>query len=132
MTLEPLLSAPLTIQIHAFAALAAAVIAPLQFLARKGSPLHRVDGYLWVVLMATDAASTLWIHELRIFGPWSPIHLISLWVLIGLPRAVLYARRGEVEAHRRIMRNMAFGALVIAGAFTLLPGRIMHQVLFGS
>jgi uncharacterized membrane protein len=24
------------------------------------------------------------------------------------------------------------GALVIAGLFTLLPGRIMHQVVFGS
>jgi uncharacterized membrane protein len=24
------------------------------------------------------------------------------------------------------------GALVVAGLFTLLPGRIMHQVVFGS
>ena len=25
-----------------------------------------------------------------------------------------------------------FGALVIAGLFTLVPGRIMHAVVFGS
>jgi hypothetical protein len=30
------------------------------------------------------------------------------------------------------MLGLFFGALLIAGAFTLLPGRIMGRVLFGS
>jgi uncharacterized membrane protein len=30
------------------------------------------------------------------------------------------------------MIGMFAGALVIAGLFTLAPGRIMHQVLFGG
>jgi uncharacterized membrane protein len=29
------------------------------------------------------------------------------------------------------MTLMFIGALVIAGAFTFMPGRIMHQVAFG-
>jgi uncharacterized membrane protein len=33
--------------------------------------------------------------------------------------------------HRRIMIMVFAGALVIAGLFTLLPGRIMHAVIFG-
>jgi uncharacterized membrane protein len=30
------------------------------------------------------------------------------------------------------MLSLFGGALVIAGAFTLLPGRIMHRVVFGG
>ncbi len=30
------------------------------------------------------------------------------------------------------MATLFIGALVIAGAFTFLPGRIMHAVAFGS
>jgi len=33
--------------------------------------------------------------------------------------------------HRRVMIGIFSGALVIAGLFTLLPGRIMHAVVFG-
>ncbi len=28
--------------------------------------------------------------------------------------------------------SLFVGALVIAGAFTLLPGRLMHEVIFGG
>jgi uncharacterized membrane protein len=30
------------------------------------------------------------------------------------------------------MISIFVGALVIAGAFTLLPGRVMHAVVFGA
>jgi uncharacterized membrane protein len=30
------------------------------------------------------------------------------------------------------MISLFAGALVVAGAFTLLPGRIMHRVVFGG
>ena len=29
-------------------------------------------------------------------------------------------------------RGLALGALVVAGLFTLVPGRIMHHVVFGN
>jgi uncharacterized membrane protein len=41
------------------------------------------------------------------------------------------AHRHRVTDHRRIMILIFSGALVIAGLFTLIPGRIMHTVLFG-
>jgi uncharacterized membrane protein len=49
-----------------------------------------------------------------------------------LPIAVWRAHRHDVNSHRRAMLGLFFGALVIAGVFTLLPGRIMHAVLFGG
>ena len=47
-------------------------------------------------------------------------------------RALPDARDGLKPVHRRIMILLFSGALVIAGLFTLLPGRIMHMVVFGS
>jgi len=49
-----------------------------------------------------------------------------------LPLAVLHARRHSVDRHRRAMIGIFTGALVIAGAFTFLPGRIMHAAAFGN
>ena len=81
--------------------------------------------------MAAVAASSFWIHEIRLFGPLSPIHLLSIFTLIMLVLAVLHARRHNVSGHRKAMMSIFFGALVIAGLFTFLPGRIMHAVVFG-
>ena len=132
VTLSPLLNAAPVIQIHAFAAIAAFAVGAVQLSAPKGTIRHRLIGWLWAVLMLTVAISSLFIHEIRLWGPWSPIHLLSILVLVILPLAVLYARRHQVSRHRTAMLMLFTGALVIAGVFTFLPGRIMHSVAFGS
>ena len=132
MSLTPLLDAAPAIPVHAFAAMAAFALGIVQFAAPKGTLPHRTVGWIWVGLMATVAASSFWIHEVRLLGPWSPIHLLSIFTLIMLPIAVWRARRYRVADHRRIMTMTFVGALVIAGLFTLLPGRIMHAVVFGQ
>jgi uncharacterized membrane protein len=131
MSLTPLLDAAPAIPVHAFAAMAAFALGIVQFAAPKGTLPHRTVGWIWVGLMATVATSSFWIHEVRLLGPWSPIHLLSIFTLIMLPLAVWRARRHRVADHRRIMTMTFVGALVIAGLFTLLPGRIMHAVVFG-
>jgi uncharacterized membrane protein len=131
MSLAPLLDAAPAIPVHAFAAMAAFALGLVQFAAPKGTLPHRTIGWIWVGLMAVVAASSFWIHEIRLLGPWSPIHLLSIFTLIMLPIAVWRARRHRVADHRRIMTITFVGALVIAGLFTLLPGRIMHAVVFG-
>jgi uncharacterized membrane protein len=45
---------------------------------------------------------------------------------------VLAAHRHQVPRHRRAMIGLFVGALVIAGLFTLWPGRIMYAVVFSS
>ena len=131
MTLAPLLAASPAIQLHAFAALAAFALGAVQLAAPKGTIPHRLFGWLWAGLMLTVVVSSFFIHEIRLWGRWSPIHLLSVFTLIMLPLAVWAARRHDVRRHQRAMVGLFAGALVIAGIFTFMPGRIMHAVLFG-
>ena len=131
MSLAPLLDAAPAIPLHAFAAMAAFVLGIVQFAAPKGTLPHRTLGWIWVGLMLAVAISSFWIHQIRLVGLWSPIHLLSIFVLITVPLAVWRAHQHRVADHRLIMTLIFSGALVIAGLFTLLPGRIMHAVVFG-
>ncbi|MBR0691486.1 DUF2306 domain-containing protein [Bradyrhizobium manausense] len=132
MSLAPLLDAAPAIPLHAFAAMAAFVLGIVQFAAPKGTLPHRTLGWIWVALMAVVALSSFWIHQIRLVGPFSPIHLLSIFTLVMLPLAVWRARTHRVVAHRWTMIFLFTGALVVAGLFTLVPGRIMHRVIFGA
>lgn len=135
MTLAPLLAAPLAVRIHVATVLPAFVLGTWQiFFSVKGSPLHRATGYLYLSLMSVTAITSLWIHQVMPKGPFggfSPIHLLVPVTLLGVVGALYFARRGDIAGHKRAMIGTYIGALVIAGAFTLLPGRIMHAVVFG-
>ena len=134
MNFAPLINAPFAIQLHAYAALAAFVLGAVQLARVKGTTQHRALGYTWVVLMLVIAISSFWIHgeSLRIWGTWSPIHLLSILALLMLPAAIYFARVHRVRGHKLTMLGLFSGALVIAGIFTLVPGRIMHRVVFGG
>jgi uncharacterized membrane protein len=132
MTLAPLLNANPAIQFHAFAAMAAFALGLVQLAAPKGTIPHRAIGWAWVALMAVVAVTAFFIHEIRLWGPWSPIHLLAIYTLAMLPLAVLHARKHRVVNHRNAMISIFVGALIIAGAFTFLPGRVMHAVAFGQ
>ena len=132
MSLAPLLNASPVIQIHAFAAMSAFVLGLVQFAAPKGTLPHRTIGWIWVALMAAIAISSFWIHSIRMIGPFSPIHALSIFTLIMLPLAVMHAHKHRVMPHRKAMISIFVGALVIAGAFTFLPGRVMHAVALGN
>lgn len=132
MRLAPLLAAPVAVQVHAVAALAAFVLGLVQLLAPKGTLPHRALGWVWVSLMTVVAGSALLIHEIGLWGPWSPIHLLAIYTLVALPSAVLAARRHAVSRHRNAMVSIFVGALVIAGVLSFLPGRVMHAVVFGG
>jgi uncharacterized membrane protein len=136
VTLEPLLHAPLAVQIHVATVVPAAIIGTwLIFFSSKGAPLHRALGYTYLALMSVTAITTLWVHQLMPHGPFfglSPIHLLIPLTLWGVYNAIMGARTHNVVQHRRAMMGVYFGAILIAGALTLLPGRIMHAVVFGS
>ena len=132
MSLNPLLNAPLVVQIHAFLAIAAVVLTVAIFSLRRGSRVHRWMGWTWVGLMAIVAASSFAINDIRMVGPFSPIHLLSVFVLFQLVVNVRAARSHRVRAHARGMKLLTLGALVGAAAFTFMPGRIMYQVVAGG
>jgi uncharacterized membrane protein len=131
MSLAPLLNASPTIQVHAFAAMAAFALGVVQLGAPKGTLPHRAIGFVWVALMLAVVISSFFIHVIRLWGPWSPIHLLSIFTLVVLPIGVWRAHKHDVERHRRAMTGLFTGALVVAGIFTFYPGRIMHAVVFG-
>jgi uncharacterized membrane protein len=132
MNLAPLTDGPLAIQVHAYAALAAFVLGVVQLVRVKGTASHRALGYIWVGLMLVVALSSFWIHDLRVWGPWSPIHLLSIFTLAMLPYGIVMARSHALIGHKLTMLGLFAGALVIAGIFTLAPGRIMYRVVFGG
>jgi uncharacterized membrane protein len=132
MNLAPLLNAAPAISLHAFAAMAAFALGLVQFAAPKGTLPHRTVGWIWVTLMLVVALSSFWINKIRLLGPFGPIHLLSIFTLVMVPLAVWKAHKHEAAAHRRIMIYLFLGALVIAGLFTLVPGRLMHKVVFGT
>lgn len=132
MSLDPLLTAPMIVQVHAFLAVAALGLTVGLFSLRKGSPLHRWLGWTWVSLMAIVALSSFWIGDFRWIGPFGPIHILSGITLVSLVQGVSAARKHDVATHRAIMRSLTLYALVLAGVFTLVPGRIMFAVVTGG
>jgi uncharacterized membrane protein len=97
-------------------------------LKRKGDARHKRLGRIWAVLMLATALSSFGLTGMT--GNYSPIHLLSILVLVTLPRAIWDARRGRMAGHRRTM-TILYASLVIAGLFTFLPGRMFGIWLFG-
>lgn len=130
MTLDPLFHADPVVRVHAVAALLAVVLGIAAWTRGSRDALHRAFGWAWVVAMVATAVSAAFIFELRLVGPFSPIHLLIPLVLVTLWRGVAHARAGRIAAHRREMTALYLQALGIAGVFTLWPGRTMSRVLF--
>ncbi len=124
------LGAPALIQLHAVLAATAIILGGVQLAAPKGTPTHRLLGRVWVASMAIVALSSFFIHEIRMFGPFSAIHLLSVLTLITLWQAIRLVRKGDIVRHKKAMIRLYVLALLITGAFTLLPGRLMYRVFF--
>lgn len=118
------------IQIHLIAAVLAFAVGAYVLIRRKGDRLHRNLGRIWVALMAITALSSFAIHTIRMIGPFSPIHILSILTLAALVIGVRAARRGDIKRHLNVMRQLYVFALIGAGAFTFLPGRLMNRIAF--
>lgn len=132
MILEPLFSAGWLITSHALTAIAAFVLGTVQLAAPKGVLPHKIIGYIWVALMLWTAGTSFFIFDIRMLGPFSPIHILSVLVLFGLFSGVREARRKDVREHRKTMYMLYTSALIIAGILAFMPGRLMHSVAFGN
>ena len=63
-------------------------------------------------------------------GAFSPIHLISLFVLVETPLIVWHAKNHAIRRHRIAVRATTAGALILAGVFTFPFGRLLGRWLF--
>jgi uncharacterized membrane protein len=126
----PLSDAPPDVRIHLAAALCALMLGPFALYRKRRDRLHKVLGYAWVGAMTVTALSSFTISGLALIGPFSPIHALSIVVLLWLWRGVRAAICGNRPAHAKIMRSLYWSALGLAGLFTLLPGRLLNRSLF--
>ena len=117
---------------HAITALAAVIIGGIQLASAKGTRQHQLLGYLWVSMMMYVAISSFFISEIQLWGAFSPIHLLSAWTVFTLCTGVYFARVGNIKAHQWNMVLLYVLALILTGLFTLLPSRVMGQMLFGG
>ena len=100
-------------------------------LSRKGGARHKMLGKIWLAMMFVTAIATIFIRNIN-DGQFSWIHLFTLLTFIAVPQAIVSARQGRIEAHKKHVRNFFIGALVIAGVTAFAPGRTMWQWAFES
>lgn len=101
---------------------------------RKGDALHKVLGKIYMSLMMFTAIASLLLPALvgpQFLGHFGWIHLFSFLTLYSIPTALIAVRKGQIRRHKIKMIMLYVGAIMIAGGFTLSPGRYLHEVFFG-
>lgn len=66
----------------------------------------------------------------QVLNHFGYLHLFSFLTLYTVPTANIAIKRKDVKSHKRKMIILYFGALLIAGGFTLFPGRYLNNLLF--
>ena len=130
MNLAPILVAPLAVKIHLAAALIALALGGVILMRPKGTTIHKALGRGWAALMLVVAIGSFFIRGIN-EGRFSAIHLLSVFTLAMLARALWHIRHGNVRGHRRAMLGTYLGGLVGAGLGAFFPGRLLSKVLFG-
>lgn len=132
MTLLPFLTAPLPVQAHIVAAFLALILGPFALYRRRRDRTHKVIGYVWVTAMSVLAVGSFLIpsHFTPVgIGPLHGFAVLTLWSLWAGVRAAI-AR--DINRHQAILRSLYSNGLILAGAFTFLPGRTLNRMLFGE
>ena len=122
---------------HIALALAAVPVGAFIFLTKKGTAQHKLVGRVWVVILLIVSLSAILIQEINPEG-YSLIHLLIPWTIASLVYSIWNIKRFKKthkrkyrQAHMYSMIGVYVGALLVAGAFTLLPGRFLYGVFFG-
>lgn len=131
MDVSVLLAAPLVVQLHVVCAMGALAVGTVQMVGAKGTLPHRTLGILFVLLMVGAALSAIFIRQIN-GGEFSFVHIFVPLTIIGVVRLVLSTRRGARGSHRGQVLGLFYGALIIPGLLSFLPGRLMNTFLFGA
>ena len=119
------------IPLHAIMAIIAIILGGIQLSMKKGGTIHKLLGRIWIGLMMFVAITSFFINEIKLWCVYSPIHLLSFLTIFTLGVGIYFVRVGNVKRHKQTMIALYFFALILTGFFTLMPGRVMHQILIG-
>ena len=94
--------------------------------------MHRAFGYGFVTLMLGASISGMFIRDYKLpnIEGYTPIHLLIPVTLGGLALSFWHLAHRRIAQHRSVMRKLYFGSCVLAGLFTLLPGRMLGNLLW--
>ena len=122
---------------HATLALLAVPLGLYIFLTKKGTKQHKMLGRIWVTFLIILSLTAIFIQTINP-GQYSWIHLLIPFTLVSLIYSIWNIKKykkTKIErykySHMYSMIGVYVGALLIAGAFTLMPGRFFHEILFG-
>jgi len=121
---------PASVWFHLATVMVGLGLTPVMLLRRRGDGRHRLLGWVWAVAMMATALFSLAVRQIN-HGQFSFIHLFSVFTLAQVPVIVWSARRRNHKRHRRAVRGMVLGALLIAGFFTFPFNRLLGQWLLG-
>ena len=91
-------------------------------------------GYAWVTCMITAALSAIFIRDFQLPNAmgYTPIHLLIPLTFFSLYRAFVYLLQGNIQGHRKTMQWLYVSACLVAGAFTLVPGRYLGNLIWSN
>ena len=118
--------------IHLISVFPAFLIGAFLFLNRKGTPLHKGLGKIYMILMLITGVITLLMPAEvgpRILEHFGFIHIFSFLVLYSVPKAYSEIKKNNLIAHKISMISTYVGGILIAGAFAFAPGRLLHTWL---
>lgn len=121
---------PAVVWLHLATIVVALVLTPMLLWRARGTRRHRVLGYGWSVAMLATAIDSFFVR-LSHPGHLGPIHILSALTVVLVPVLVISARRHDVYRHRRTVRGLIIGALLIAGFFTFPFNRLLGHWLLG-
>lgn len=124
------------IYIHAFFALIAVPVGLYILLTKKGTQKHKLTGRIWTLFLLIVSFTALFIQAINP-GEYSLIHLLIPWTIGSLIYSIWSIRKFQKtklqkykKAHMYSMIGVYVGALLVAGFFTLMPGRLFYEILF--
>ncbi|MCB9037236.1 MAG: DUF2306 domain-containing protein [Lewinellaceae bacterium] len=109
-------------------------IGTMLLLMKRGTTIHKDLGKVYMVLMLVTAMVTIFMPAQvgpRVLNHFGWIHSFSFLTIYTVPTAYIAIKKGKIQTHKRKMILLYFGAIVLAGGFTLAPGRYLHEVFFG-
>lgn len=122
---------PVAVQIHIIAAVTSLILGIAMFVRVKGTPSHKIIGKLFLALMLVTATSAIFIRYIN-DGSFSWIHIFVPVTFFAAWETVHYIRKGNLKGHKRAVKGLFFGALLIPGVLSFLPGRTMWMMVFGG
>ena len=104
---------------------------------KKGTKQHRLLGRIWVTFLVIVSLTAIFIQTTNP-GQYSLIHPLIPFTVGSLTYSIWNIRKFKktgIEryklAHMYSMIGVYVGALLIAGALTLMPGRFFSEISFG-